>query len=279
MNFRKILLSDQEKIDACRRFAGHTASSHAFSSLYLWCEEKDYRIAFFGDAFLIQERNDYFFPCGKEEDAHALINAVLKDTPHAVFRYARACDKALAERLYGERVTALFDDTAREYLYNRTEQIAMVGKKFTYQRAKCNKARRLGEMVSKPLTQENLADAETILESWAAFRADRGDYTMTKRALTLLVPLSLIGNILYLNGDPIGFDLGCMITEDTLDNHIAKTLRDDVDALMKLLWYEALPDTVKTINREEDLGIRGLRIHKEDAQPSGYNDTYILTFQ
>ena len=101
---------------------------------------------------------------------------------------------------------------------------------------------------------------------------------MTLRALGYLEELSLVGNLLYLDGEAIGFDLGAMIAPDTLDNHIAKTLRDDVDALMKLLWYETLPENVKIINREEDLGIRGLRIHKQDAQPIGFNDTYTLTF-
>ena len=48
---------------------------------------------------------------------------------------------------------------------------------------------------------------------------------------------------------------------------------------MKLYLYQSLPEKVAIINREEDLGIRGLAIHKQDAQPCGFNDTYILSLK
>lgn len=282
MVFEAIQLTDKRRIDALRAMGCHTASSHAFSSLYLWCEEKGYTVAFYGDAFMIREKESYFFPCGDAESVKAALCEIVKTDPHAVFRYARESDVALAKALFGEDVSAELDTASREYLYDRVEQIEMKGKKFTYQRAKCNKARRLGVMESYPLTPERVPDALRITKAWAASRADAGEDTgdteMTLRALSLIEPLSLVGNILYLDAEPIGFDLGAMIAPDTLDNHIAKTLRNDVDALMKLLWYESLPDTVRVINREEDLGIRGLRIHKMDAQPCGFNDTYTLSF-
>ena len=278
MQFETLELHHREKIEACRRGAGHTASSHAFSSLFLWRNEKSYTVSFIKNAFVVKDRDGYFFPCGDRESVAAALREILFDEPFASFRYAREEDAALARSLYADRVTVTFDAASREYLYDRIEQIEMKGKRFQYQRAKCNKARRLGEVVSKPLTAKNACDAIRITNAWAEKREDRGDADLTLEAIGYLETLSLLGNVLYLDGEAIGFDLGAMIAPDTLDNHIAKTLRDDVDALMKLLWYESLPDTVKVINREEDLGIRGLRIHKEDAQPIGYNDTYTLSF-
>lgn len=282
MVFEAIQLTDKRRIDALRAMGCHTASSHAFSSLYLWREEKGYTVAFFGDAFIVRDKESYFFPCGETESVKAALCEIVKTDPCAVFRYARDCDVALAGALFGEGVLVEPDTASREYLYDRIEQIEMKGKKFTYQRAKCNKARRLGVIESYPLTPERAPDAVKITMAWAKSRADAGEDTgdadMTLRALSLIEPLSLVGNVLYLDAEPIGFDLGAMIAPDTLDNHIAKTLLNDVDALMKLLWYESLPDTVTVINREEDLGIPGLRIHKMDAQPCGFNDTYTLTF-
>ena len=278
MQFEKISLSHKERIESCRRVSLHTASSHAFTSLFLWSEEKGYTVAFCGDAFVIKDDAGYFFPCGDEQSVLMALGEILESEPAAAFRFAREEDVLLATRTYGEQVRVTFDDASREYLYDRIEQIEMKGKRFQYQRAKCNKARRLGEILSRPLTKENLSDAVKITKAWAERREDKGDTDMTLRALGYLEELSLVGNLLYLDGEAIGFDLGAMIAPDTLDNHIAKTLRDDVDALMKLLWYETLPENVKIINREEDLGIRGLRIHKQDAQPIGFNDTYTLTF-
>lgn len=279
MQFEKLSLSHRERMEEARRMAGHTASSHAFTSLFLWSEEKGYTVCFYENAFLIKEGESYFFPCGEREAVASLLRLVLAENPCAVFRFAREEDVAFAKELYGERVRAEYDAASREYLYDRAEQIAMPGKRFQYQRAKCNKARRLGEIVSLPLTRENAKDALFITDEWEKRRNDPADAAMARRALSYTEALDLIGNVLYLDGEPIGFDLGAMIAPDTLDNHIAKTLRDDVDTLMKLLWYESLPDSVRIINREEDLGIRGLAIHKQDAQPVAFNDTYTLIFE
>ena len=278
MRFEELTLADRDAIELRRAAGKHKASSHAFTSLFLWAKEKGYTVAFCQNAFVVKEGERYFFPCGDTPSVLTALGDILKQEPNAVFCYAREEDLALVREVYGDAVVIEHDAASREYLYDRSEQIEMKGKKFTYQRAKCNKARRLGEIVSRPLTKDNAEDAKAITKIWASRREGDADTRVTARALKYREALGLIGNILYLDGEPIGFDLGAMIAEDTLDNHIAKTLRDDVDALMKLLWYEALPESVTVINREEDLGIRGLMIHKQDAQPTGFNETYTLYF-
>ncbi len=279
MDFEVLSLSLKEKIDSIRAAASHKASSHAFVSLYLWRESMGLSVCFLGDAFLVKSENGYFFPCGKEEDMLSLVRAVWENEPDALFHYAREEDKLLCERKFGDRLLCEFDAPSREYLYLRTEQIEMKGKKFTYQRAKVNKARRLGEIKSLPLDESLVPTAKEIAKNWAERRGDDGDLHETLEALDHLEELMLFGNMLYLDGEPVGFNLYSMISHDTVDNHIAKTLRDDVDTLMKLEFYVTLDEAVTYINREEDLGIRGLAIHKQDAQPCGFNDTYILSYR
>ena len=276
MEFVPLSLAMRERIDSIRKAYGHKASSHAFVSLYLWRRAMGLSVCFWGDAFLVKSKSGYFFPCGKEEDAVALVKAVWDTEPSARFFYAREEDKHLCETAFGDGVLAEFDSASREYLYLRSEQIEMKGKKFTYQRAKVNKARRLGEITSRELTKELVPIAKAITEEWAAKREDKGDLAETLEALETIEALGMYGNLLYLDGEPIGFNLGSFLSDDTFDIHIAKTLSDDVDTLMKLELYLVLPERVLIINREEDLGIRGLAIHKQDGQPCGFNDTYIL---
>jgi len=277
MEFVPLSLDMRERIDAIRAAYCHKASSHAFVSLYLWRNSMGLSVCFWGDAFLVKSNSGYFFPCGKGEDVLSLVKAVWEDDPNASFHYAREEDKLLCERVFGSAVCSEFDSASREYLYLRTEQIEMKGKKFTYQRAKVNKARRLGKIKSLPLDMSLVPTAKEITKAWADRRGDDGDFHETMEALDHLDELSLFGNLLFLDGEPVGFNLYSMISHDTVDNHIAKTLRDDVDTLMKLEFYLTLDSAVTYINREEDLGIKGLAIHKQDAQPCGFNDTYILS--
>lgn len=274
MEFLEIGLSERERLEGIRHTVGHTASSHAFVSLYLWRHAMSLSVAYRGEAFLVKSGEGYFFPCGKSEDVLSLVAAVWECEPDAVFLYARAEDVALVRSVYGEGITAEFDAASREYLYDREEQIAMPGKPFTYQRAKVNKARRLGETLSVELTEAHRETAKAITRLWAERREDEGDLAVTLEALDSMEALSLYGNLLLLDSQPIGFNLGSFLAPHIFDIHIAKTLRDDVDTLMKLELYKALPERVTVINREEDLGIRGLAIHKQDGKPSGFNDTY-----
>ena len=279
MEFVPISLKSGEAIESFRKIASHKASSHAFVSLYLWKESMDLSVAFSKSGFLVKSKDGYFFPCGDEADVIAFVKAVWESDPGARFLYAREEDVSLVKRVFGEAMTAEFDAASREYLYLKSEQIAMSGKKFTYQRAKVNKAKRLGEIRSQTIDASLLPIAESITKAWADGRENKGDYEETLEALAHFEALKLYGNLLYLDEKPIGFNLGSFLSDDTFDIHIAKTLIDDVDTLMKLYLYQALPERVVTINREEDLGIRGLAIHKQDAQPCGFNDTYILSLK
>lgn len=279
MEFVPISLELAERIDGIRKNACHRTSSHAFVSLYLWKESMGLSVAFSKDAFLVRSKGGYFFPCGNEMAVIAFLKAVWEKEPNARFLYAREEDLATVKRVFGDTVVAEFDAASREYLYLKSEQIAMSGKKFTYQRAKVNKAKRLGEIRSEVIDVSLLPIAKSITEAWADGREDKGDREETLEALTHFEALGLYGNLLYLDEKPIGFNLGSFLSDDTFDIHIAKTLVDDVDTLMKLYLYQSLPERVVTINREEDLGIRGLAIHKQDGQPCGFNDTYILSLQ
>jgi len=279
MEFVPLTLDMRERIDTIRAAYCHKSSSHAFVSLYLWRNSMGLSVCFLGEAFLVKSEKGYFFPCGKEEDVLSLVKAVWEKEPDALFHYAREEDKLLCEREFGSALCSEFDSASREYLYLRIEQIEMKGKKFTYQRAKVNKAKRLGEVKSLPLNASLVPTAKEITRIWAERRGDDGDLHETLEALDLLQELMLFGNMLYLDGEPVGFNLYSMISHDTVDNHIAKTLRDDVDTLMKLEFYLTLEEAVTYINREEDLGIKGLAIHKQDAQPCGFNDTYILSYR
>ena len=60
---------------------------------------------------------------------------------------------------------------------------------------------------------------------------------------------------------------GSCITEDTFDLHVTKTLLPSVDCYLKWELYRRLPETIRWINQEEDLGLPGLRTNKTESGP------------
>ncbi len=281
MDFSEISLEMKERIEEIRAAANHRTSSHAFVSLYLWRAEKSISIVLENEAFLPYSSDGLYFPCGSEKGKLSLINELLaKEGEGLSFGFATDEDVEFCRYHFGERVTAEEKRELWEYVYTKKEQIEMVGKSFTYQRAKVNKARRLGEISSVKITEELIPTAKEITLMWekASPEHRNSDISPTLEALDNFSRLSLFGNMLFIDENPCGFNLCSMIADDTADIHIAKTLVNDIDTLMKLELYKTLPDNVVYINREEDLGIRGLRIHKSDAQPSSFNKIYTIKF-
>lgn len=277
MEFREIRLADRERVEALRNLGAHKTSSHAFVSLYLWRKAQGLTITFTEKAFCVKATEGYYFPCGEKDAVLALCRAIAEEEPTATWLYVREEDLMTAQEVLGKTHRFCEKAEAREYLYAREEQIEMKGKRFCYQRAKVNKARRAGVMCSEALEDRLLPSAVALTQEWAARRgADKGDCEQTLEALSLFHELSLFGNMLFCDGKAVGFNLGSYLAPDTVDIHIAKTLQDDVDTLMKWELYQMLPSSVETINREEDLGIRGLALHKQDAQPCGYNVMWFL---
>lgn len=277
--FVGISLSVKGEIERIRKSFGHVQASHAFVGLFLWRDSMRLSVSFGDDAFLVACGGDFFFPCGSERGKRLFISEILasydpgEDFPELL--YASADDVEFCRRFFPGEFCEFADENSREYIYDRAEQIQMSGKKFAYQRAKVNRARRAGQCVSLSLCEKTLPVARDIALEWAERRGDdSGDLEQTLEALENFEALCLYGNILVQNSVPVGFNMGSFIAEDTFDIHISKTLADDVDALMKLELYKSLPDRVKYINREEDLGITGLRVHKQDAQPCAFNEIY-----
>lgn len=273
MDTETIRLSQKPAVDSIRRQAGHVLSSHAFASLYLWRKAMDLSLCITSSAFLVKGREGWFFPVGEEKEKIRLLTRLAEEEKTLCLRYATEEDTALAKELWGEGVEVIPDPASFEYLYDKEEQIAMAGKRFAYQRAKANKARRKGEILSQPLTEALLPAAETVARLWGERRpsGDPGDLEETLDALSHREALGLQGQVFSIDGQPVGFQLYSYLDDCTIDLHIAKTLGEDVDTLMKWELYRSLPSRVTTINREEDLGIPGLRLHKQDAQPAGFH--------
>lgn len=283
--FTEIDFPVMDSIERIRRACGHVQSSHSFVSLFLWRNAMELSVRIVDDAFVVACGGDFFFPCGGEMQKKAFIEEILcsnagNSASAPRFLYCSAGDCDFCRSYFPDVFSILPDHACDEYIYDRAEQTEMRGKKFAYQRAKINKALRSGNLFSTALCAGNLPVARSITLDWAKRRsADSADVMQTLEAIENFDSLFLYGNILFRDSVPVGFNMGSFITEDTFDIHIAKTLEDDVDALMKLELYKALPDRVKYINREEDLGISGLRIHKRDAQPCAFNEIYTLCQQ
>ncbi len=280
LDFTTIKLVDKDRIDNLRRSYGHTLSSHAFSSLYLWKDIMKLKVYLSDKLFCVkceqENTNEYFFPCGAEEEKQFFISKLL-DKEKLSFRYLRDEDREFLEKYFPGRFHFVSTRDDWEYIYDKEEQVRLKGSSFKHLRSKVHRGEQSYQWTITKLSKKTIPLAAEVAGKWhTEIKHSRGsiDISATLNALKFFKELQLSG-ILMLDGDkPLAFALGTAITEDTFDLHISKTLEDDIDCYLKWELFRRLPENIRYINREEDLGITGLRLHKTQMKPVRFNELW-----
>lgn len=132
------------------------------------------------------------------------------------------------------------------------------------------------DAVYRPLTTGNAGDALSVEETWFAANGGAGDYDkeaergIISEALALLDVLNLSGGVLYADNKPIAMTIGSAITEKIADIHFEKAIPEyDRDGAYAVVNQEFAKTMTKYeyLNREEDMGIEGLRKAKLSYHP------------
>ncbi len=279
VEFEPISIGHRNNIENIRKKQNHLLSSHAFSSVFLWRNKMKLGISLNDRLFCIKREdlsNHYFFPCGDEEDKKELISRLMAQG-NVVFQYIREEDKMFLEQHFPGKFEFCAARDDWEYIYDRQEQVKMEGGSFKHLRAKVHKGENAHNWEIIRLSRDTMSSAAVIAHRWndeVKHNGESADISATMSAFENFDVLNLTGVILVGDGVPLAFAIGSEISSDTFDLHISKTLESDIDYYLKWELYKQLPDKIKYINREEDLGLEGIRIHKTDMKPIRFNELW-----
>lgn len=195
-------------------------------------------------------------------------------------------DKATLERIFGDKVTFEYDRDSSEYVYLSESLSTLSGKKLHTKRNHINKFLSKYEYTYKELNSSVFDDCIQSAEGWMNLKydGDRGAYEKElgtiKKAFKYFDELSLSGGTIYVGDKLVAFCVGEQLNSDTAVVHIEKA---DIDyqgsfALINRDYVKNKWKDIKYINREEDLGIEGLRKAKLSYYPEFLVDKYVATF-
>ena len=271
--FTPIDLSQMERVEAIRSASGSTLYFYSFVSLFVWQEHERYSICFSEDAFLVKHGvrgdNVYLFPCGSDSGKKRLIDELMKSGSPA-FSCISDDDKLFLESEYPGKFSFYECRDDYPYLYDKNEQIALSGKEFKNLRHQIHLGRAAAkEWSSEPLTAENTDRVREITRKWAEGRTaeDSTDLSAIESALNNFESLHMQGVLFQADDRDIAFVLGTYITREIFDICFCKVLDKRCDCFIKWAFYNELPEEVRTVDSEEDMGIEGLRKHKLLRRP------------
>ena len=284
IDFQPFDIENKAAYDALLQCTGERGCEYSFVNLSIWGRQKaaflDGHLVFFSQ---FHRRSVYLFPVGVG-DKKPVLDAVIQDARErgipCRFTGLRPGESELLESLYPGMFRFHPDRDSFDYVYDVNDLADLKGKKFQKKRNHLNRFwQNHPDGVLEPITAENCKEAEKLVEQWYALRQENdphADFQMEKaaigRAFAHREKLGLVGMILRCGGEPVAMTMGSRLSSNTFDIHFEKAL-DIADGAYAAInngfakyLREAYPD-VAFLNREDDMGLEGLRKAKLSYNP------------
>ena len=179
-----------------------------------------------------------------------------------------------------------YSEDSSDYVYDRQSLATLSGHKLQSKRNFLNRFRRTyPDYQFRPLGPDDMDACLTLDKSWINKGLDLGhtDEEINERKTIKYVfdhwqELEAIGGTIYVGGQLVAFTYGAAINHDTFDVCVEKadTTFEGSYAVINNEFVNHLPPQFLWLNREEDLGIPGLRQAKTTYQPALKLHKYVL---
>ena len=279
--FERLTIEQKSTYDALLHRAAHRGCAFSFANLYLWGRQCVARV---GENLLLfshfQGKTMYPYPVcpGSARDAIELLMADSQERGIPLrLSGLNTQDVEDLERWYPGRFRFHCGRDGHEYVYAIDDLADLKGKKYQPKRNHINRfLAEYPDAVIRPLDEGTLPDAKNLADRWYQRRTDEEDAGMElvalNRAFTHWQALGLEGLVLYVGSQAVAMTMGSFLGEDTVDVHFEKA---DLDyngayAVINRAFARHIREKypqVKFLNREEDMGLEGLRKAKLSYHP------------
>lgn len=279
IDFKPLDLNNKAAYDHFLFPTGHKGCEYNFASLFLWGRQQ---AAFLGDNLVFfsqfNRKSVYLFPVC-HENFQATMDAIMED---AAQRGIPCCltnlshsDCAMLEGHYPGKFRFQHDRDAFDYIYDIEELSQLKGRKFQKKRNHLNKFKLLHSGYAvEPITEDNILQVQQLLDDWYASREDQESFCMERvaiqKALQYRDALEMEGIVLTYKGQILAMTLASPLTADTYDVHFEKAIDESAYVAINYEFARYLKEKhpqVQWLNREDDLGLEGLRRAKLSYNP------------
>lgn len=292
LEFKNITIEDKVLLKPYLNNAGQYACEFTFGNNILWNADgllqyviKDELLIY---RMLYEDKTVYCVPDfhGKVKQMLGLIESDAKifDKPYCI----TCLNGVMAEQIkevYPDKFTFSFDDAHSDYIYSVEKLAALSGKKLHKKKNHWNNFRKNYEYVYETMNADNARDCRTMKERWFKERLavmerdgvskDETDSLLWEKqtidtALDKFEVFDFTGGIIRVEGEVLAFTLGEPVNDETFVVHFEKAF-SDVNGLYTTINQQFVEHELlgkyRYVNREEDMGIPGLRKAKQSYYP------------
>ena len=289
--FKDITLADKDTITSFTMKSDRRNCDLSFSNLCSWRFLYDTQFAVV-DNFLVfkfwaGEQLAYMMPVGTGDLKAVLwelIEDARKENQHFCMLGVCSNMRADLEAILPGQFTFTEDRDYADYIYLRSDLSTLKGKKFQAKRNHINRFRNTyPDYEYTPITPDRIQECLDLEAEWCKVNhCDQQEGTGNERraliyALHNFDALGLTGGILHVNSKIVAFTFGMPINHETFGVHVEKadTSIEGAYAMINYEFANRIPEQYIYINREEDLGLEGLRKAKLSYQPVTILEKYM----
>lgn len=286
LEFKTLQLSDRAWVEPLLAAEGSRSAGYNFGTLYLWAPMWRQSVARLDDRLIIrydQEAKTYFaFPVGSGplKPAIEVIAAHAAEVGAPCLRlFGVTClQKAALEAVYPGHFRFEHTPDSDDYLYATEKLATLSGKKLHAKRNHCNKFEQTYDWRFEPMTASHFPAVLELLQRWNDEKDENGGISLQAeweavcRAIDGFAELQLEGGVLFAENEPVAFTMGSPSYGSTMDVHFEKVRPDIPNAYAMInrefarMVQQKHPE-LRYLNREEDLGLEGLRKAKQSYHP------------
>ena len=276
IEFRNIELNDKNLYNQCLYQGTPKGCEFSFGNLYMWGLQG---ICFIHNHAVLYSRYDahcfYPFPIGFG-DKKEVLDAIFADAKErdvcACLTGLNETNRETLEQLYPNQFYFHADRSSYDYVYDINDLADLKGRKLHRKRNHLKHFKKAHpNYLVTPITMKNMERVRLFVSDWYKQKLEdspaddyHNEQAALEKAFIHFDDLNMEGLLLEENGEVLGFTMASQMYPDTFDVHFEKA-RGDIDGAYTTINSEFANyirnkyPHIKYLDREEDLGIPGLR--------------------
>lgn len=288
MEFNKINFSDMETLRKHTRLAHTRNCEYAMVNIFFWNDTDKLMFAVIDDVLvyrLIDEETAYYSIVEFIEEPAELVMKLEQDAADNGCRMVLTnMSENMVLRLEREMVGQLrywYDREYSDYIYEVDDLIRLSGSKYHGKKNHLNKFLNTYAFSYEEITEDNIEECRRMKEEWAVRKGGdieeyREELDIIDNVLDNYDKFNLIGGLIRIDGKVSAFTIGEAISEDTFVTHFEKA-DEDIPGLYQAINQQFAANSIsgfKYVNREDDIGLLGIRQAKLSYRPVMMFDKY-----
>jgi len=265
IQFKRAELEDKEIISQYLKHHTSRSCERTFVNVFLWSRQYPVKWAVIEGALVFKSEDEehvsYAFPAGDDgsiKKALEVMKGYSEERGFPFTMYNITPDNfAKLEEWYPGRFEITYNRDYADYVYETQKLATLSGKKLHGKRNHINKFKAM-------------YDGRWSYEAMSEDEEKNAEMCVTLNALRLFKELGLVGGVLKIDGEVAAFTLGEPVCSDTFVVHIEKAYADVQGAypMINQQFVEHECMDYQYVNREEDMGLEGLRQAKLSYKPA-----------